>query len=93
MNGCCKGSCIPALVGKILLIIGGINWGLVGIGMLMSSNWNVVNLLLGQWSTLEAIIYMLVGVAAVVKIFGCKCKKCQVACAECCVDPKVEGGM
>lgn len=82
MNGCCKGYCVPALIGKILLIIGGINWGLIGVGMLMGNDWNVVKLLLGSWPTVEAIVYILVGIAAVVKIFGCRCKKCGTcACA------------
>jgi len=77
----CKGKCCGwALTGKILLIIGGLNWGLVGIGMLMSSDWNVVNWLLGSWPTVEAIVYILVGVAAVIKIFGCKCKTCSACC-------------
>jgi len=26
------------------------------------------------------VVYVLVGVAAVVKIFGCKCKKCTSGC-------------
>lgn len=82
-TGCCKGKCTLAMVGKILLLIGGLNWGLYGVGMLMTSNWNVVNLLLGSWPTVEAIVYILVGVAAVMKIFGCKCKKCLVSCASC----------
>ncbi len=29
----------------ILLIIGGLNWGLVGLGEWFGGNWNVVNLL------------------------------------------------
>ncbi len=91
--GDCKGCCAPASIGKILLIIGGANWGLVGVGMLMSSNWNVVNLLLGSWPVVEAIVYILVGVAAVMKIFGCKCKKCMAACASCCTDTKDGGSM
>ncbi len=89
----CKGGCTPALVGKILLIVGGINWGLVGVGMLMDSNWNVVNLLLGSWPPVEAVVYVLVGVAGVMEIFGCKCKKCAEACASCSADSKEEGGM
>ena len=76
------------MIGKILLIIGGINWGLVGIGMFMNANWNVVNLLLGKFPTIEAIVYILVGVSAIVKIFGCKCKKCAVECASC-EDPNI----
>lgn len=73
----CKG-CGMNMVIKILLIIGGLNWGLQGVGMLMGTNLNIVNLILGSWSTIEAIIYIVVGIAAVMKIFGgCPCKKCQ----------------
>ena len=76
----CKGCCTPALIGKILLIIGGLNWGLVGVGMLMNNDWNIVHKVLGTLGPVEAIVYVLVGVAAVIKIFGCKCKKCAGAC-------------
>lgn len=48
-----------------LLLIGGLNWGLVGLGMLFKGNWNVVNLLLGRWPVVEAIVYLLVGLMAV----------------------------
>ncbi|KKQ87979.1 MAG: hypothetical protein UT09_C0006G0013 [Parcubacteria group bacterium GW2011_GWF2_38_8] len=67
-----------ALIVKILVIIGGVNWGLVGLGMLLDSmgNWNVVNMILGSIPTLEAVIYVLVGISAVMLIFGCKCGKC-----------------
>ena len=68
---------------KILLIVGGLNWGLVGAGWLMGGeNWNVVSMLLGAWPMVEAIVYLLVGVAAVVKIFGCHCRKCK-ECTTC----------
>lgn len=67
-------------ISMILLVIGGLNWGLSGIGMLMRTNLNVVNLILGSIPTLEAIIYLLVGVAAVLTLAmvgkgGCDCKK------------------
>lgn len=93
--GGCKGKCTPAFIGKILLIIGGINWGLVGVGMLMNADWNVVKIVLGNGSlpTIEAIVYILVGVAALMKIFGCKCKKCATECASCGTDTKTEGSM
>lgn len=95
-TGCCKGHCIPALIGKILLIIGGINWGLVGAGILLGSteSWNVINTVLGSVPTLEGIVYLLVGVAAVMKILGCKCQKCIEVCASCTScgnDSKTEG--
>ncbi len=79
-NGSCAGckcGCGMGGVVKILLIIGGLNWGLTGVGMLMDSNLNVVNMILGSMPTIEAIIYILVGVAALVKLFGCPCKKCK----------------
>jgi len=70
---------------KILLVVGGLNWGLVGLGMLLGKmeSWNVVNMVLGSMPTLEGIIYLLVGVAAIMKLIGCRCKKCMAACASC----------
>ena len=65
------------MIAKILVIIGGINWGLIGVGMLMKADWNVVHMIAGSLPTLEAIIYILVGLAAIMKIFGCKCHKCS----------------
>lgn len=82
-KGCCKGGCIASRVAKILVIAGGLNWGLIGLGMLLGSNLNVLNMIFGSVPTLEAIVYLLVGVAAIVKIFCCRCKKCKEACATC----------
>ena len=69
-------------IAKILVIIGGLNWGLVGAGMLagMGMNWNLVHMILGGMPMLEAIVYLLVGICAIVGIFGCPCKTCK-ACA------------
>ena len=78
---------------KVLLLIGGINWGLVGLGMFLGSDLNIVHLLVGASPTLEAVVYILVGVAAVMKIFGCKCKKCMSTCNSCKTDDKVGGSM
>jgi uncharacterized membrane protein YuzA (DUF378 family) len=76
------GGCTVGLIVKILLIVGGVNWGLVGLGWLFGgADWNVVHMLLGSWMKVEAIVYVLVGLAAVAKIFGCKCKKCAGTCA------------
>lgn len=97
----CKGKCVPSMIGKVLVIIGGINWGLVGLGMLMGksmSDWNVVHMIFGGMPTLEGIIYLLVGIAAIMMIFGCKCKKCMAAgctcgnCATCKADAGKMGG-
>jgi uncharacterized protein len=81
-GGMCKGGCTMGMIAKILVIIGGVNWGLVGIGMFFGgSNWNVVNLILGSMPILEAVVYILVGISAVVMIFGCRCGKCKEMCA------------
>lgn len=75
----CKGGCTVSWIMKILLIVGGLNWGLVGLSMLLgsASSWNIVSMLLGSMPMVEAIVYLVVGVAAVMSIFGCKCKKCM----------------
>lgn len=51
-----------------LVIVGAINWGLVGVGMFLDANWNVVNLLLGSIPELEALVYLLVGLAGLYEI-------------------------
>lgn len=93
-NSKCGGKCAPALIGKILLIIGGINWGLVGVGILMGSDWNIVHKVLGAMPNFEAIVYIIIGVVAVIKIFGCRCKKCMIVSNSSDTNSsKVEGGM
>ncbi|MEK7134351.1 MAG: DUF378 domain-containing protein [Patescibacteria group bacterium] len=63
-----------------LMVIGGVNWGLVGIGMLLGMNLNVVNLVLGGIPYVELVVYILVGIAAVIWVAGgCKCKNCTVS--------------
>lgn len=52
-------------VAFILTIIGGINWGLVGLGGFLGFNGNLVNLLLGAWPAMEWLVYILVGLSAV----------------------------
>jgi uncharacterized membrane protein YuzA (DUF378 family) len=64
----------------ILVIVGGINWGLVGLGSLMGpdTDWNIVHMLLGSMAQLESIVYVLVGLSAVVLIVTHKgsCSMC-----------------
>lgn len=51
---------------RVLVVIGGVNWGLIGLGMLLGGgDWNVVNMILGSVPMLEAVVYVLVGLAAV----------------------------
>jgi len=52
------------MLGMILVIVGALNWGLVGLGGLMGgANWNVVWMLLGSWPVLLNLVYVLVGAA------------------------------
>ncbi|MBS3060737.1 MAG: DUF378 domain-containing protein [DPANN group archaeon] len=52
------------MAAKILLLIGGLNWGLVGVGGFAGSNWNIVNMILGSWPQVEWVVYILVGLSA-----------------------------
>lgn len=57
-----------------LVIIGALNWGLVGLGTLLNTDLNVVNMLVGSMPTVEAVVYLLVGLAGVMKLIkGGKC--------------------
>lgn len=60
----------------VLVLVGALNWGLVGLGWLAGgADWNVVHKLLGKWMTVEAVVYVLVGLAGVYKL---------VMCSKCC---------
>lgn len=61
-----------------LVVIGGLNWGLVGAGSLMGNDWNLVNMILGAWPMVESIVYVLVGASALVLVFTHKrdCRMC-----------------
>ncbi len=55
-------------IGKVahwLVIIGGLNWGLTGVGGFAGTNLNVVNLALGTMPMVENVVYLLVGLGAV----------------------------
>lgn len=101
-KNCCESGgkyCVLVMIVKVLVIVGGVNWGLVGLGMLLGveGGYNIVNMLLSSIPVLEAIVYLLVGVAAVMAIFDCKCKKCTDCAGASCCDtteaPKTEGSI
>lgn len=48
------------MVTYLLVIVGAVNWGLVGL-----LNLNLVNVLVGSWPILEKAVYILVGLSAV----------------------------
>ena len=51
-------------IALVLLIIGGVNWGLVGAG-----GWDLVDIIFGSIDLLARIIYILVGLAALYTIY------------------------
>ena len=53
------------MIAFVLLIIGGLNWGLVGLGGFMNANWNVVDMILGSWPVVDWLVYVLVGLSAI----------------------------
>ena len=69
------------MIAFVLLVIGGLNWGLVALG------WNLVDMIFGSWPTLEMIVYLLVGLSAIyLAVTHMKdCKTCSAG--------KMGGGM
>jgi len=51
-------------VAFILVVIGAINWGLIGL-----FSWNLVEAIFGDMTTISRVIYTLVGVSAVYRVF------------------------
>ncbi len=49
------------MVAWVLVIVGALNWGLIGLGDFAGADWNVVNMLLGAWPQVESLVYVLVG--------------------------------
>jgi len=65
------------IVSFILLVIGGLNWLLVAFG------WNLVDSIFGAGTIVSKIIYVLVGIAAIVEVVthGKNCKMCSMKTA------------
>lgn len=51
------------LITLVLIIVGGLNWGLVG-----AFDWNLVAAIFGDGSWLSRIVYLLVGLSAIWQI-------------------------
>ena len=61
-----QGNCIICKLVCLLVIVGALNWGLVG-----AFNVDLVARLLGAYPLALRIVYILVGVAGVMKIISC----------------------
>lgn len=75
----CK-MCPVHMTAAVLVIIGALNWGLVGV-----FQFNLVSYLFGSVSWLERLVYILVGLAALVMLTVCRCKKCGNCSGEGCM--------
>lgn len=53
------------LTALVLIIVGGLNWGLVG-----AFNFNLVDTLFGEGSLLSRVVYILVGLSALYAVTG-----------------------
>ena len=64
----------------ILVMVGGLNWLLVGLGGFMGSDWNLVHFILGSVPALEWLVYVLVGLSAVYEVVMHKttCRNCSM---------------
>ena len=60
------GGCPVCKVVGLLLVVGAINWGLVG-----AFDLNIVNRLLGTMPMAEKIVYILIGLSGVVGVISC----------------------
>ena len=56
-------------VSLVLVIVGALNWGLVGIGNFINTNLNLVTLIFGSIPALEALIYLVVGLAGLYELY------------------------
>lgn len=60
-----KGMSVVDVVVVLLVVVGGINWGLVG-----AFDINLVTLIFGVGSIFTKVVYVLVGLAAVYMLYG-----------------------
>jgi len=88
MCGVLKKGCPVHKLAWLLVLIGALNWGLVGLFSL-----NLVELIFGSIAWLERLVYVLVGLSAVLALVGCPCKKCKAAVCEGCNSGSNMGGM
>lgn len=63
---------ILGMLAWLLMVAGGLNWGLVG-----AFDFNLVSFIFGDGATLEKVVYIAVGVATIVAVGTCCCKSKQ----------------
>lgn len=65
-------ACSPHHAGWWLVWLGGLNWGLVGL-----FDWNLIEVVFGNWDWLVKLIYILMGVGALLMLNMKGCKMCK----------------
>jgi len=71
MGSCCATPTCKAC--GILILVGALNVGLIGLGSFLGFNGDILNGLLGGFPLIENVLYVLIGLAAVMKVV----KMCQ----------------
>ena len=59
------GKSLMGLIAGVLTIVGALNWGLIGVGVFLNRDLNVVRMVVGSMPAAEAVVYILVGLSAV----------------------------
>jgi len=72
----CESKCKGTNAAWALVIVGAINWLLIG-----AFDWNLVELLFGNIQWLERLIYILVGLSGILLLAKCPCTTCKESCA------------
>ena len=65
------------MIAFLLVIVGALNWGIIGIGGFANFDGNVVKMLLGSFPMIERLVYVLVGLSALVLLATHK-KDCRL---------------
>lgn len=59
------GKSFLGMIAGVLTVVGALNWGLIGVGVFMNRDLNVVRMVVGTVPAAEAVVYILVGLGAV----------------------------
>lgn len=63
------GKSLFGMVAGVLTVVGALNWGLIGVGVFLNRDLNVVRMVVGTVPAAEAVVYILIGLGAVVVLF------------------------
>lgn len=67
-------------VATMLVMIGSLNWGLIGAGRLLTGmDWNVLHMVFGAAPIFETSLYFIIGLAALYEAVNC-CAKSSCCC-------------